>query len=183
MTELDSRCLDAFPDWLRTLAGDARALAGLLENEGVGEPVRRHAAGALHYLFKSLDLIPDGIEDLGYVDDAFVLRVAAASATENAADAVAADDSGILGRLAKDAELVKEFLGDDYRRLETFVAALESLSVRGRSVDEVVTNPTVRSQFVGEVKSWASAYHAPAFSRDEKNLVKLKSFMSAKLPE
>ena len=183
MTELDSRCLDAFPQWLRTLADDARGLAGLLKDERLAEPARRQIAGALNYLFKSLDLIPDGIEDLGYVDDAFVFRVAAAVAIQADAGAAEADSSGTLGRLSNEANLVSEFLGDDYARLEAFVRALESLAVRGRTVNAVTTDAAVRSQVVNEVKSWAGAYHAPTFGRDEKNLVKLKSFMSAKLPE
>ena len=71
MTTLEARCLDAFPDWLRSLADDARALASVLEGEGAAVAQRRSAA-ALNYLFKSLDLIPDGLEDLGFIDDAFV---------------------------------------------------------------------------------------------------------------
>jgi hypothetical protein len=43
-------------------------------------PTIRHDAscGLAQRIFKSLDLIPDGIEDLGFIDDAFVFRVAAA---------------------------------------------------------------------------------------------------------
>ena len=76
MATLDARCLDSFPNWLRSLAEDARALGAVLEREGSGGAQRR-AAAALNYLFKSLDLIPDGLEDLGFIDDAFVVRAAA----------------------------------------------------------------------------------------------------------
>jgi uncharacterized membrane protein YkvA (DUF1232 family) len=183
MTELDSRCLDAFPQWLRSLGDDARDLAALLDNDQLAEPVRKHCAAALNYLFKSLDLIPDGIEDLGFVDDAFVFRVASANALERDAGAADADGSGTLKRLAEDAGFVSEFLGDTYVRLSRFVDALENAVVRGRTVAAIVGEASVRSQFVGEVKGWAGSYQAPSFSRDEKNLVKLRSFMAAKLPE
>ena len=63
MATLDARCLDAFPNWLRTLGEDARALAAVLEKEG-SDGAQRRSAAALNYLFKSLDLIPDGLEDL-----------------------------------------------------------------------------------------------------------------------
>jgi uncharacterized membrane protein YkvA (DUF1232 family) len=77
MTDLQTRCLDAFPQWLSSLADDARVLLSRVQDETEPASVRKELAAALNYVFKSLDLIPDGIEDLGSVDDAFVLRVAA----------------------------------------------------------------------------------------------------------
>src|SRR3954454_8618117 len=79
MSEVDTRCLDAFPEWLRSLGEDALALSAVVADGAQPEALRRRVAGALNYLFKSLDLIPDGIEDLGFLDDAFVFRVAAAA--------------------------------------------------------------------------------------------------------
>ena len=40
----------------------------------------------------------------------------------------------------------------------------------------------IRSAFLHEVTGWASSYETPSFTRDEKNLVKLQSFLGAKLP-
>lgn len=182
MTELDTRCLDAFPAWLRGLADDVRALAALVEGDALPEEARRHCVMVLNYLFKSLDLIPDGIEDLGFIDDAFVFRVAAATALESD-DAVAeADPGGTLARLAAENALVSEFLGPDYGRLVTHVRSLEAMTVRGRSVAEVLASADVRTEFLREARAWADEYEAPGFMRDEKNLVKLRSFLGAKLP-
>jgi len=176
MADLDTRCLDAFPDYLRSLAEDAVALSAVVSDGAALEGVRRNAACALNYLFKSLDLIPDGIEDLGFMDDAFVFRVAAASA--GAGDGTPA----VVARLAKQAELVREFLGADYERLERFVGGLKSGSARGRSVDDILGNASVRGELVSDVKGWAGSYVVPSFARDKKNLVKLRSFLAAKLP-
>ncbi|HVW30848.1 MAG TPA: YkvA family protein [Polyangiaceae bacterium] len=175
MSDVDSRCLDAFPDFLRSLADDAGVLSAVVEDSGLSEDARRHAAGALSYLFKSLDLIPDGIEELGYLDDAFVFRVAARLATH--VEPVVA-----LEKLAHEAELVSDFLSVDYPRLERFVAGLGKLTVRGRSVDEVLASPEAAASFTGEVRGWAKDYAVPPFGRDVKNLVKLRSFLRAKLP-
>ncbi len=180
MTELQNRCLDTFPEWLRTLATDASELAQVLARTSAAEGTRRYVAGGLNYLFKSLDLIPDGIEDLGFLDDAFVLRVAAAVALSDAP--TAADDAPVLGRLAGDAKLISELLGKDYPRLETYVRTLTKAAARGRSVDEILADEQIRSTFLHEVTGWASSYETPSFTRDEKNLVKLQSFLSAKLP-
>jgi uncharacterized membrane protein YkvA (DUF1232 family) len=178
MTPAESRCLDAFPAWLKALPADTRKLAELVENEAAPESVRRSAAAALNYLFKSLDLIPDGLEDIGFLDDAFVFRVAASRVPE--ADA-ANDASETIARLDADAPLIEEFLGDVYPRLEAYVAELEKAKVRGRVVAEVIGDPSVRSEFVREARAWADGYQAPSFLRDEKNLVKLRSFLNAKL--
>lgn len=182
MSTLDSRCLDAFPEWLRGLPDDARALAGVLDDEGVSEGTKRRVAGALNYLFKSLDLIPDGIEDLGFVDDAFVFRVSCALAAKSDPEAATADNSGTVARLSADAELVQEFLGDLHGRMESYATTLEQATARGRAVDDIIGDASVRGQLLSDVKGWAESYEAPAFSRDEKNLVKLRSFLGAKLP-
>jgi uncharacterized membrane protein YkvA (DUF1232 family) len=175
MSDVESRCLDAFPAWLRSLADDALVVCAVVADAAAPENARRPAVAALNYLFKSLDLIPDGIEELGYVDDAFVLRVAARLATH--VEPIAA-----LERLAHDAELVSDFLAVDYPRLERFVAGLGNLTVRGRSVDDVIASADVAESFTGEVRGWAKDYVVPAFGRDAKNLVKLRSFLKAKLP-
>ena len=55
-------------------------------------------------------------------------------------------------------------------------------AARGRTVDEIVTDAQVRAQFLQEVRAWSAAYQVPNFTRDQKTLVKLKSFLNAKLP-
>lgn len=171
------RYLDVFPDWLRTLGEDAAALGGIVSaNEG-GDEVQRYVIGGLNYIFKSLDLIPDGIDDLGYCDDAFVIRVAARLAC-----ASGAAKEGVLGRLADDALRVEEFLeADDYAKLVTYVKALQKGAARGRTVEEIMSEPAIRSSFAAEVTAWAGEYQVPAFNRDVKTLIKLKAFLNAKL--
>ncbi|MEM1033189.1 MAG: YkvA family protein [Myxococcota bacterium] len=181
MSEIDDKCLDTFPQWLKGLPTDATDLAEAVEDGEAPEAVRRYAAAGLNYLFKSLDLIPDGIEDLGFLDDAFVIRVAAKLAVEEASDAEA--KAPRVARLGAGAALIEELLGDDdYPRLVSYVKNLKNGAARGRTVDDILGDEAVRREFTNEVRGWATSYEAPSFGRDEKNLVKLKSFMSAKLP-
>jgi uncharacterized membrane protein YkvA (DUF1232 family) len=181
MTTLEARCLDAFPAWLGSLADDARALASVLEGQGAAVAEQR-SASALTYLFKSLDLIPDGLEDLGFIDDAFVLRAAADAIRLEAEAELGADSTGTLARLASEAELVQEFLGSEYERLSRYVAGLAQGSARGRSVATILTDESARADFVREVREWAESYVVPGFGRDQRNLVKLRAFLLAKLP-
>ncbi len=174
MSEQDTQFLEAFGSWLKSLAEDAGALADVLSNADVPEDTRRPLGAALNYLFKSLDLIDDGIEGLGFLDDAFVLRVAAARAPGGGAEA--------LSKLASDAGLVAQFLEADFGRLSRFVDGLESITVRGRSVDAIVSDAAVRDELVEDLRSWARRYEAPHFAPDPKQLVKLRAFLNAKLP-
>jgi uncharacterized membrane protein YkvA (DUF1232 family) len=178
MTPVEIRCLEAFPAWLKSLGDDVQKLAALVEDAALPDAARRGAAVALNYLFKSLDLIPDGLEEIGFVDDAFVFRVAATTVSSSDASA---DAGGTLTRLSGDAALVQEFLGDVYPRLSAYVGELGKAKVRGRSVDDVLSDATTLGDFVREARQWATGYQPPAFHRDDKNLVKLRSFLSAKL--
>lgn len=167
----DPKYLEIFPAWLRSLGQDAAALGELVASDGA-EDARKHAAMGLNYLFKSLDLIPDGIDDLGFLDDAFVLRVAASQASAK---------DGVLGRLADDAKAVEEFMGADYPKLVAYVKNLTKGAARGRTVDDIMTDANTRTQFTHEVAQWARDYQAPTFTRDPKTLIKLKAFLGAKL--
>ena len=183
MSESDTRLLDIFPTWLRSLGHDAEGLSAVVAATDASDDVRLLAAGALNYLFKSLDLIPDGIDDLGYLDDAFVLRTASDLALREDPGALDADALRTLNGLSEAAQEIKDFLGDDYARLETFVQGLRRSAARGRSVNDIVNDDDVRKAFLSDVASFVKSYEAPSFSREPRNLVKLKAFFDAKLPK
>lgn len=182
MSEIEASCLKKFGVWLQELPEDARLMAKLTLHGQVDESSRRRLVSALNYLFKSVDLIPDGIEDLGYMDDAFVLRVTASLVGTERAELLDLDSTGVLRRLAADAELVEGFLEADYARALRFVKGLGSIEARGRSVDAIVAEASVLEQFVDEVESWSKTFESPAFKQDEKNLIRLRAFLQTKLP-
>ena len=178
-TTIDARFLEVFPQWLRSLGEDAVQVGELVGAATEDDEVVRSLVGGLNYIFKSLDLIPDGIDDLGLLDDAFVLRVACALVVAARPEA----KQGVVQRLSDDARAVRDFLGPVYGRLEGYVIGLRNGAARGRTVDAIVTEPETRAEFVGEVRAWSAAYQVPAFTRDMKTLVKLRAFLEAKLPE
>jgi len=175
---IDPRYLEMFPQWLRSLGEDAALVGDVLAAGAPSDDATRSLVAGLNYIFKSLDLIPDGIDDLGFLDDAFVLRVACAQAGAARPDV----KQGVVQRLGDDAHAVRDFLGEDYARLETYVRGLRKGAARGRTVDDVVDDAGVRGQFLQEVKAWSEGFQVPTFTRDTKTLVKLKAFLNAKLP-
>jgi uncharacterized membrane protein YkvA (DUF1232 family) len=176
----DPRFLELFPAWLGSLGSDAAELSAVASGDAPIE-VRRYVVAALNYVFKSIDLIPDGIDDLGFMDDAFVMRVAAAMAKAEGG-AVSSPGAELLARLAGDAADIRAFLEDDFRRLESYVRGLRDSAARGRTVEEITVDPVVCRLFVGEVKAWSQAFEVPSFTRDPKTLIRLKAFLAAKLP-
>src|SRR5690606_21608602 len=160
--------------WLVSLGDDADALAKLLADDTIAPAAREALAGGVNYLFKSLDLIPDGIDDIGYLDDAFVLRVGADLAAK--AEGAAFGPDGIVSRFVGDCALLREFLGSDYDRLESYVGGLRRGAARGRSVADILGDPHIREDFLADVESFATSFVPPNFGREEKNLIKLKAF-------
>jgi uncharacterized membrane protein YkvA (DUF1232 family) len=193
MSELDAQCLEAFPVWLQRLPEDTRAFSLIACSTALPDVWRAKAAGALNHVVKSLDLIPEGIEDLGFIDDAFVLRgaarhLAAQLSDEERASVQANEESELaraleaVSRLAAEAALVERFLGADAARLARYVDSLEQIVARGRSAARLVSEPDLCAEVCAEVASWAEKYRAPSFTRDLKNLVKVRAFMTVKLP-
>jgi uncharacterized membrane protein YkvA (DUF1232 family) len=179
--DLDQECLDTFPRWLRSLARDVGALAGLVDSDELPAEARTLVLGALTYLVKSLDLIPDGVEDLGYLDDAFVVRVASALALAEVPEPDR-EAHPVLAGLASDARLIARFLGAQYPRLERYASRLSELSARGRTVQDVLNDSEQRVALVSEVRAWANGYEGPLFQRDARTLIKLSAFLDTKLP-
>src|SRR6185295_854060 len=88
-----------------------------------------------------------------------------------------------VAALSNDCDMLREFLAKDYNRLEAYVVGLKKGAARGRSVDDILADEAVRNEFLSDVRGFAKSYEAPGFSREEKNLIKLKAFFDAKLPK
>jgi len=183
MSESEPNYLESFAAWLRQLGDDAEQLAAAVGDASVPEPARQAIVGALNYLFKSLDLIPDGIDDIGYLDDAFVLRVSAELALQDDLGDLAPETLRALNQLASDADVVREFLGKDFARLLDYVKGLRRAAARGRSVQDILRDATVQAAFLSDVRGFCQSYEGPSFAREEKTLVKLRAFFDAKLPK
>jgi uncharacterized membrane protein YkvA (DUF1232 family) len=183
MSDSDRDYLDLFGAWLHGLGDDAEQLSEIVSATAAPEAARQIVAGGLNYLFKSLDLIPDGIDDIGYLDDAFVLRISAELAVQEDLGELEPERMRALDRLANDADAVREFLGKDATRLVDYVKGLRKAAARGRAVADIVRDDATQQAFLSDVRGFCRAYEPPRFTREEKNLVKLRAFFDAKLPK
>jgi uncharacterized membrane protein YkvA (DUF1232 family) len=181
MADADRTHLATFAPWLVSLGEDARELARCLDNPTVPAQVRILVAGGLNYVLKSLDLIPDGAQDIGLLDDAFVLRVAAWLATNTPGSWTDAEFGTLVARLAGDAGSIRAFLGPLYPRLVEYTRTLGKSMARGRPIADLVVNDETRRAFVADLNAWASGYEAAPSLDDPAVLLKLRSFLETRL--
>jgi hypothetical protein len=171
-----------FGGWLAGLGEQARELSRLLEREDAPEALRRFGAETVNQLLHAADLIPEGIEDLGYLETLFAFRVLAREACDIQPDLPGADPGGTLARLAAEAELIQSFLGaQDYVRLGAIVRGQRERRARGRAATDLLESPEARSTAVEEAQSWAERYRAPSFGAGSHDLVRLLSFLRTRL--
>jgi uncharacterized membrane protein YkvA (DUF1232 family) len=176
MDQSSQRRLEVFTQWLKALPADVKALASILALREP-EPVRVAVVSALVYLTRNLDLIPDGIEGIGYLDDAFVLRTASALAVES----VGVGAPTAIRRLARDNDLVQEFLGSDYARFRTYVVGLRDHVAKGRTAVQIAASDELAKAIVAEANDWCGEYKESPLKKDPAELDRLQMFMKSKL--
>lgn len=171
-----SKGTERIKGWVDTFASDVEAMKKAVAADGPVE-ARQLVAGALNYLVTRMDLIPDWEETAGILDDAMVLRVAAAIASEKGLDA-----SPEVGRLANDSDVVSEFLGDElFPRFKKHVEGLAGQAVRGRHPKTIVEDAAVRATLFNEVGDEIKRIPAAPVSDVDAVARTVKNYLSQKL--
>lgn len=190
MTPSEARFLRTFQSWLDAMGSEVGALGELLESTEAPTALRGASAASVAYLLRSFAIIPEGLEPLGYLDDLFVFRALAERAALEDPEATSFDATGTVARLAAEAELVAEFLGEDYPRLQAAAFGAEAASVaepsgpahaEGRHAEALLKDPELCAAALGEARAWAESYRAPELNHGAEELVKLGSFFRTKL--
>lgn len=176
--------IDTLNRWVIELPKDAEVLRQVLLDHRTGSRARRVAAGALGYLLRKIDLIPDHFLGLGRADDAFVLRIAAAQALEAGLDQLADQSALEVLRLADEASLVQACLGGLYPRLWAYVAELAETSFRQRRTEQLLHAGEAQEQFLRELRDELRDYEAAPIQAAERRraLSEIKLFLATKLP-
>lgn len=170
-------------DWRKDVETLQRALAA----DKAVPAVRRYSAAALNYVVSKMDLVPDWEPAVGLFDDLMVLRICAAQGLES----IGVDDgeggldaatSAELGRLANQADLVREFLGGElYDKLRTYCEGQTREGVRGRTPDQLMTDAKARAQLFAEVDSQVAGAGQVGIENEAHAAVRLKAYLGHKL--
>jgi uncharacterized membrane protein YkvA (DUF1232 family) len=175
--------LDTLEAWLASLPDDIRCFRAIASDESIPAGARRIAAGVINYLFKSADLIPDGIDDIGTLDDVMTLRLGAALLRAEEVERSQPEAGRTLRHLAEEASVVREILGADlHERFARYTSSLATVSSRGRSTQDIVDNSQKLHEMTAEVGSFCSGYTIPPFEKSERTLIKLRAFLDTRLP-
>jgi hypothetical protein len=185
-TLTDPKFSAAFSGWLRVLGEDVLSLANLLGTPEAPVPFRLAAAQALHGWLRLVELVPEGIEALGYLEGAFAFRVIAERAVAERAAAghlemAGGEADGRVPRLAADAALVAEFLGDDLPRFRERWLSPEATTRAGRPASALLEDDALRHDVQREAREWVELYHAPELGEGPEELVKIESFFRTRL--
>jgi uncharacterized membrane protein YkvA (DUF1232 family) len=168
--------LGRMKDWIDSFAQDVDAVKKDLEGNGPRD-ARKLLAGALNYLVTRMDIIPDWEETCGVLDDAMVLRVAAALASEKGLET-----SNPVARLANEADVVSEFLGKDlYPRFKRHVEGLTSQTVRGRAPDTILDDAKARAQLYDDIKNELAGLPPAPMTDPDAVARTIRSYFSQKL--
>lgn len=173
--------LETFSRWLEQLPSDVTALCDTLVRAETPDALRRASADIVSHLHRSLELIPEGLEALGYVDHAFVARALARDAVSSHAEADAEAAAPELSRLASEADLVIDFLGADFGSFLEGVRRAHAAPAWRESADALLEDEERRASVLEEVRAWVRDYSAPALGRGEEGLLVLQSFMRTRV--
>jgi hypothetical protein len=180
----EPKFLAAFSGWLRALGEDVLSLAHLLGTPEAPMPYRLAAARALHGWLRLTELVPEGIEALGYLEGAFAFRVIAdAALAERAAtdSPETGEADGRVRRLAADAPLVAEFLGDDLPPFRERWLSPEATTRAGRPASALLEDDALRHDVQREVREAVQLYQAPELGDGPEELVKIEAFFRTRI--
>ena len=176
--------IDLLQEWLTSLSDDIQAFVKLMEDDRFPAETRQQAAGVVNYLFKSIDLIPDGIDDIGYLDDVMTMRLCASGIGIGAIASLDGELAAAFKALGEDSSKIREILGEDiHQRFGRYVAELSAGFARGRSAGKIVSSPDKLREVLMEANNFCKEYTAPQIEKSDRTLTKLKSFLDTRLPK
>jgi hypothetical protein len=181
VTLTDPKFLPAFAAWLRAMGEDVLSFANLLGMPEAPVRFRLAAAEGLQGLLRLVDLVPEGIEALGYLEGAFALRVIAERALAESPEPVHTEADGRVPRLAADAALVAEFLGDDLPRFREAWLSPAATTRAGRAASDLLDDDELRHDVQRQAREWVEHYHAPELGEGPEELVKIEAFFRTRL--
>lgn len=170
--------------WIDGFAADVKTVEGLLAEPGASGPARVIAAAALSYMVTKLDLVPDWEEALGVVDDAMVLRVGCALASERGLGKLPEELERKVAALANQADAVDAVIGPELAPLfRKYVANLELPSnvVRGRTAAQLVENAQLREKLSSEVAEELRKLPPKALADEAAGTKILMNYLTTKL--
>lgn len=169
-----------FQKWIDSFERDARLFVDVLKSEEAPHTARKLAATGLNYMLKQIDLVPDYYQPVGLIDDCIVLRVLADLGAETNAE-LEPQHMKAMFRLANDCDLLREYAGDVYRKLENKVKLMQEQEVRKRSPAAILDSEQMMEDFLRDVEQDLNAYETVEIKDPARAERELLSYLRTKL--
>ncbi len=177
-----AKYIETFRAWTDSCHADVAALKKLLEQDGAHADSRKLAAGALNYLVQRLDLVPDHNEGIGALDDVMVMRVCVALAQAHPLGDLPGDAEHTLAKLGNDSDSLLDFLGGEtFGKLKQYCAKLAETPVRGRTPQQIISDPAIRKAFYVDVEEELKRSVPVAIKDPDDAELRLKAYLTHKL--
>lgn len=145
--------------WIKSLPTDLKILIEMVGDDNLDMSARTLAAGVLVYIMAPIDLIPDSVPVLGYVDDVVVLHIAVAAILQldqERTEFYREKYVEAIGAIDEQMELVMRALGALYSWLLAFVENLRQRRYKGKSSEETVRSEKAREDILDDAMIFAA---------------------------
>lgn len=179
----DLQTLEQTSTWLPRLGEEIIALIPVAACADAPLSVREPIVIALNYMLKVEDLVPEGVEALGQLDRAVVLRVACQQAARGDLSALEEQAAAVVQRLADEAQALTALLDSLVPRLAQHLENQRAPVGTGRSIAQLLDDAQVRAEWAAELTRLAASLRTPAPVREARVLAMQRAFFAARLPK
>jgi uncharacterized membrane protein YkvA (DUF1232 family) len=145
--------------WIVSLPIDIKILIEMIGDNQLDMKARSLAVGTIAYLIAAIDMIPDTIPALGYVDDVLVLHIALAIILQidpERAEHYREKYPSTIGAIDEQVQLLTDTLGALYSWLKAFVENLSRRGYKGQSAEEAAQSEETREEIFDDAMIFAA---------------------------
>jgi uncharacterized membrane protein YkvA (DUF1232 family) len=150
---------DLLTKWLRSLPTDVKIVVKMIGDDELDMKARTLAVGTVLYILSPIDLIPDIIPVLGYIDDAIIMRIVLVVITEidpERAIYYRVKYPEMFEPLERQIQILKETLGALYSWLRAIIDRLPKRHFHGKPAEEVVNSKDAQEEMFDEVMEYVA---------------------------
>ncbi|MDY6868884.1 MAG: YkvA family protein [Chloroflexota bacterium] len=145
--------------WLVNLPTDTKMLIEMVRDDELDIKARTLAVGTVVYILSTIDIIPDNIPVLGFIDDVTILRLSLMLILEidpNRATHYREKYENTFVDWYEQLEVAKEILGSLYSWLRALAEKLPNRRFHGKSTEEVVKSEQLQEELFDEAMEYVS---------------------------
>ncbi len=141
-------------EWTGNLNQDAGVLFGALlyGGDNMSEEGRLLIAGALSYLLKDDDIIPDHLGNIGTADDALILRISSRLAIDEGLGISDRNITANMEGLSSSVGFIDQYPKPSKNGLYEFVNELPGKKVNGYTAEEILKNDRLLNEFYSQLR-------------------------------